>query len=144
MQSRCSRAALLNWNQHKPDEKGSQTIFMTVPAPQDAEGSDSGVQLPLAHTMPGVIQVLLLEGPSTCLLVAIDGGKASWRGTSSAELHLCRSSTSAPTAVHVSLRHRLGCDCDNCSCLCPGAWCLYPFVVDVSALKPRAEGQGDS
>ena len=47
---------MLNWNQHKPDEKGSRTIFMTVPASQDGEGPDRDSSTD-TQPMPGVIQV---------------------------------------------------------------------------------------
>ncbi|KAK9842857.1 hypothetical protein WJX74_003477 [Apatococcus lobatus] len=60
--SRCSRAALLNWNQHKPDEKGSRTIFMTVPAPSGADGSSPSDRPSMPfQTSPGVLQMRSLE-----------------------------------------------------------------------------------
>ena len=59
VQSRRSRAALLNWNQHKPDEKGSRTIFMTVPAPSGQDGSSPSDRPSMPfQSSPGVLQVV--------------------------------------------------------------------------------------
>ncbi|KAK9863450.1 hypothetical protein WJX84_008935 [Apatococcus fuscideae] len=94
--SRCSRAALLNWNQHKPDEKGSRSVFMTVPAPQHGDSTegcnlnDQGSPGP-QHGLSGVLQVPLrsLEswpaGPRGAAGSELDGRQQEQQGDGSSD-----------------------------------------------------------